>query len=730
MAIVFNESQRIFYLHTKSTSYIFGFLNNNLVHIYWGEKLLEIPDVKVCVPYCKRPQSAYNDPENIDIQPDNLPLEFPLYGNTDLRGPMFHAMYEDGSTISDFKYVSHKILSGKSKLSGLPATYGDENEVQTLEIEFFDEKTNVKAILSYSVFYNKNAITRHARYLNCSDKNVVIQKALSANVDFFGNEFEIVSLCGSVLREREIQRLPVPFGETVFDSKRGASGHQRNPFIALVDKNTTEDTGRVYGFSLVYSGNFVMGAEKDSHGTIRVSLGINPFDFSWKLEEGEEFVTPEAVLVYSGDGIGGMSRIYHRLYRENLCRGKYKKIPRPIVLNTWETMHFDFDEDKLIKLAQNGKELGAELLVLDDGWFGKRDDDTSSLGDWTPHPGKLPDGLSGLAEKIKAVGLKFGLWVEPEMISENSKLYSDHPDWCIHVPGRPRSRGRHQLILDYSNREICDYIISVISDILENADISYIKWDMNRNMTEAGSAFLPPDRQRETAHRYMLGLYYVLETLTSKFPDVLFEGCAAGGGRFDGGILHYCPQIWTSDNSDAHDRLEIQYGTSIVYPSCTMAAHVSKSLNVNTRRITPVKTRCDVAMMGQFGLELDIGTTPDDELACISESIKKYKEIRDIIHNGDMYRIKSPFDSNLAVWQFISQDKNKVIVFAVNKLFKINGPFINIRLCDLDGDCIYTDKERGLTYSGNALMNLGLYLKDNSDFESRVFLFEKETKKQ
>ncbi|MBE7030504.1 MAG: alpha-galactosidase [Ruminococcaceae bacterium] len=725
MPIVFDKENRVFYLHTKHTSYIMGFLENYLVHVYWGKRLEDIGEMDTAVPYRSRSCAPYSNPENADLQADHIPLEFPTYGSTDLRMPAYHAQYADGSTVSDFRYVSHRIFGGKPILKGLPATYADESEAQTLELCMRDEKTGVALYLLYTVFEHKDAITRSVRVENNGTSVVNIQKLLSANVDFYGMDYDLITLCGATIRERYVQRKPLAYGTMTVESARGASSHGRNPFIALVSRNATENSGEAYGMSFVYSGNFTAGVSVDLYDMSRMFIGLNPFDFNWRLEAGETFTAPEVVMVYSDCGIGGMSRIYHSLYRDNLCRGKYAKEPRPVLINSWETVYFDFNEEKLLEIARNAKEIGVELMVLDDGWFGERNDDKSSLGDWTENKAKLPNGLKGLADKVEDMGMKFGLWLEPEMISPVSKLYEEHPDWCLHVPGRTRSLGRNQLILDFANPEVCDYIYHVIRNILKSAKISYIKWDMNRNMSEIGSAYLPPERQRETAHRYMLGLYGMLEKLVTEFDQVLFESCSAGGGRFDAGMLYYMPQTWTSDNSDAVERMKIQYGTSLVYPALTMGAHISAVPNHQVHRTTSMETRGNIAIMGQFGLELDLKNITEQEREAAAECIRRFKALRNTIHYGDMYRLNSPFDGNIATWQFISEDKKQVVICVCNILAEANGPFHIIKPEGLEPDGIYEDTENGIVRKGSTLMQIGLPHLTPSDFGSKIYVFNK-----
>ena len=509
MGIHYNSQNKTFHLKAKNTSYVMGILRDGyLVHLYWGKKIGEYHHSNF-LQFIDRGFSGnpYEHKDDRGFSLDTLPQEYPQYGNTDYRKPAYQVQLENGSTVSDLRYGSHKITRGKAPLEGLPATYVEEaEEAETLEVTLEDSLIGLKVILSYTVFEKFNVITRSVKFVNEGAQSVKLLQALSVNVDFPDADFDFLHLHGAHVKERHIERKSLRHGIQSVESTRGASSHQHNPFIALVRKDTTEDSGEVYGFNFVYSGNFLAQAEVDQFNNTRVTMGINPFDFSWKLEPGESFQTPEAVMVYSSDGLGSMSRTFHELYRTRLVRGTYRDKERPILVNNWEATYFDFNEDKIVEIAKAGSELGIELFVLDDGWFGKRDDDRSSLGDWYVDQKKLPNGLGTLASNVKEMGLEFGLWFEPEMISVDSDLYREHPDWCLHVPGRSRSESRNQLILDFSREDVCEEITKRVCDILASAPITYVKWDMNRHMTEIGSAILPADRQRETAHRYMLRL--------------------------------------------------------------------------------------------------------------------------------------------------------------------------------------------------------------------------------
>ncbi|MBN1978128.1 MAG: alpha-galactosidase [Anaerolineae bacterium] len=727
MGITYDESQKVFHLEANNTSYCLQVVKDGyLAHLHWGKRTRPADDLcRMAFPMI-RAFSPNPDPADMMFSLDTLPREYPGYGNTDFRHPAYQVQMENGSTVCDLRYHAHRILAGKPKLGGLPATYVErDDEAQTLEVEMVDEVSGLKVILSYTAFEHLNAIARSARLVNAGDQKLRLLRALSASVDFNDADYDLLHLSGSWARERHIVCRPLAPGEQSIESRRGASSHQHNPFVALVGKTADEDHGEVYGFCLVYSGSFVAQAEVDQYATTRVSLGINPFDFSWLLEPGESFQTPEAVLVYSDEGLGGMSRTYHRLYRARLCRGEHRDKERPILINNWEATYFNFTTDSLVKIAQEASELGIELFVLDDGWFGKRNDDTGSLGDWVANREKLPGGLGDLANRVRDLGLQFGLWVEPEMVSPNSNLYRAHPDWCLHIPERGRSTGRNQLVLDLSRQDVCDAIVKIISDVLASAPISYVKWDMNRYMTEIGSAALPPERQRETAHRYMLGLYRVMDEITAAFPHILFESCAGGGGRFDPGMLYYMPQAWTSDNTDAVERLKIQYGTSVVYPPITMGAHVSATPNHQTGRTTPMQMRGHVAMSGNLGYELDLTKLERSERSVAKRQIATYKEIRHLVQFGDFYRLLSPFEDGHVAWMFVSPDKREVFVAYFQMLVEPNPPLGSLRLKGLDPNLDYAIVRTGQTFGGDELMSAGIDLPYMlGDFQSAIWQFK------
>ncbi|WP_410769344.1 alpha-galactosidase [Fontibacillus sp. BL9] len=710
MPIFFDENNHLFHLQSQNSSYIIQLVRGYAAHVYYGPKLRQGSNLAGMLTlqerssFCPNPLS---DDKTISL--DTLPQEYPQYGTSDFRSPAYQVKLANGTRATELVYKSHKITPGKPELSGLPAVYAEqEGEAETLELELFDEISGLTVILSYTVFADFDAITRSARFLNGGKEPVELERALSASMDFADSNYDALYLSGAWARERHIQRRRLAPGVTGIGSRRGSSSHQQNPFIALLRPDANERQGEVYGLSLVYSGNFTAEAEVEQFGMTRLQIGLNPFDFSWHLEPGEVFQTPEVVLVYSNEGLGGMSRSYHRLYRTRLCRGQHRDRERPILVNNWEATYFDFNADKIEAIAKAGSELGIELFVLDDGWFGRRDRDDSSLGDWFEDRRKLPGGLEDLARRVKATGLQFGLWVEPEMVSPDSDLYRSHPDWCLHVPDRRRTEARDQLVLDMSRADVRAYLYERLSDIFRTVPISYVKWDMNRNMTEIGSARIPGERQKEIAHRYILGLYELLESLTGEFPHILFESCSGGGGRFDPGMLYYMPQTWTSDDTDAVERLKIQYGTSLVYPVSTMGAHVSAVPNHQVERTTPLSFRGDVAMSGNFGYELDLTKFTEGEQEIVKQQVNAYKENRGLVQQGEMFRLLSPFEGNETSWMFVSPDKNDALLFYFKVLAEPNAPLRNVKMEGLDPEKDYRLETSGEIYGGDRLMTLGM----------------------
>jgi len=719
MSIVFDEKNQNFNLSTKDTSYIIHLAASQfLQHVYWGKRVNGFT-LNYLLRYFNE-NKCDSDGIRDELGLDVLPQEYPSYGIGDLRSPAYQVCLENGSTVTDARYKGHSISLGKEALEGLPSSYVEDiSEAQTLEIELKDDLCGLKILLSYTVFENFNVIVRSVKFINKGNENLKLLRALSANVDFDDYDFDMLQLSGAWGREFDMTKRPLVRGSQSVESRRGASSAQQNPFVALMRKNADEDTGDVYGFSFVYSGNFLANVEVEQFGSARVQMGINPFDFGWLLKPQETFQCPETIMVYSDAGLGNMSRIYHKFYRQRLCRGTFRDKERPILINNWEGTYFDFTETKLKDIASEASKVGIELFVLDDGWFGHRDNDRSSLGDWQVDLKKLPNGLDNLAKSINQMGLKFGLWFEPEMVSPDSDLYRAHPDWCLHIPGRDRTLRRHQLVLDFSREDVCEAITKMIIDTLSTVPIAYVKWDMNRNMSEVGSALLEPERQRETAHRYMLGLYKVLDTITSSFPDILFESCASGGGRFDAGMLYYMPQTWTSDDTDAIERLKIQYGASLVYPVITMSSHVSAVPNHQVSRITSLTTRANTAMSGNLGFELDLTKMTDNDKEKVKEHIKYYKQIRKIVQFGDLYRLKNPSHGNEAAWMFISQDKTEAIVNYFKILSKCNYKLSVLKLKGLDANKRYKIDGTTEIYGGDELMYAGLIIPElKGDFQS------------
>lgn len=726
MSIWVDEEQKIFHLQSKDTSYIMRVVKGRyLAHVYWGKKI-HTPDVENAQLNRWISFGAAPDGSDKSYSLDYIRQEYPTGCQTDYRMPAVQAVFEDGSRAVELVYESYRILPGKPGLQGLPAAYVEnEEEADTLEITLSDTLKHMKVILMYTVYKELDVITRSVKIRNESAERIRLEKAVSASVDFETSDYELLDLPGAWGRERHIEKTKLRSGIQELQSRRGASSHQMNPFFALAEPGAGEDRGKVYGFALVYSGNFTAGAEVDQIFQTRAWIGLNGYDFSWLLESGETFQTPEAVMVYSSEGFGKMSRTFHQLFRTRLVRGRYRDEVRPILANNWEATYFDFDEEKILGLARTAKELGIELLVLDDGWFGKRNSDTCSLGDWYVNKEKLPDGIAALAQKVNEAGVKFGLWFEPEMVSPDSDLYRAHPDWCIHIPGRERTECRNQLTLDLSRKEVCDYLIKTIGGILDQVEISYVKWDMNRHMTELGSAGLPPERQKEMPHRYMLGLYRVLEEIVSSHPDVLFESCSGGGGRFDAGMLYYMPQTWTSDDTDAVERLYIQYGTSLCYPVSAMGAHVSAVPNHQANRVTSLKMRGDVAMSGNFGYELDLMKFTEEEKEEVKKQVAVYKELREFLPFAQMYRLENPFEGNAAAWQFISEDGNQIFAVYFRILCEVNPGISRMKFTALDPDARYEIIGEDQIYYGDELMEIGLVADFWGDFQSRTWRLKK-----
>lgn len=711
-----------FQLDTPHSSYVFGISEQGFaVHLYYGSRLFQEDLIAVC--------SAENSPwfpaQHGQTLLDHVPLEYSASGMADLRPAAVTVQWEDGDNLVDFRYKSYKIIEGKPAPQGLPHVYTEKDEeAQTLVLTLVDEK-GLEVDLYYTVLQDSDALIRRAVLRNTSSHTVTVTRMMSASVDLPDNHMEMIHLHGNWGREFTLERLPIGHCEQRIASFRGASGHQHNPFAAIVTPDCTETSGEAYGCSFVYSGNFCIETDVDASDHLRVNIGLSDRSFRWPLGAGESFEVPEAVLVYSDHGLGEMSRTYHKLYRSRVSRGYWRDRPRPVLLNTWEGVYFDFNRDRLLNLAQAAAKEGIELFVIDDGWFGHRADDTTSLGDWTPWEEKLGCTLPELVQDVNKLGMDFGIWVEPEMVSPDSDLYRAHPDWALCRPGRAATLSRTQLILDLSRKEVQDHIIDAMTTLFSCAPIAYVKWDMNRNMTEIGSFADQTASAGALAYRYMLGLYRVLETLTSRFPKILFEGCASGGGRFDAGMLYYMPQIWTSDDSDTIQRLDIQGGASLVYPPSMMSCHVSATPNHQVRRTTPLSTRWNIAVLGGgFGYELDMTKFSVNEAQTVKAQIEAYKKERDSLFDSSFYRLSMP--EGMAAFQQISADGKKVVATSCRRLYNLKGDPCWLRLQGLEPAAQYRCEKDGKVMTGAALMSRGVRLHlDAADFVSERVVFEK-----
>lgn len=711
MGILIDEESRLFRLITKNSEYqIKADKYGVLKHIWYGGKtgcdmeyLLKFPDVGFS-------GSIYDAGNNRSYSLDTLPQEYSCKGTGDFRIAAVAAVHSDGSCALDLRYQSYRVTNGKYIIPGLPAVYAEASEAQTLEIVLKDTASEIEVTLKYAVLEEIDIITRSAVISNTGAASVTLTRAASLCLDIPHGNWEWVHFHGRHTMERLPERAPLLHGIQEISSARGTSSHQQNPALLLCEPDCTETNGSCIGAALMYSGSFQTKIELDQLNQVRVVMGINPGQFCWKLKPHEEFYTPEVILSYSGTGTETLSHNFHKVIREHVCRGKYKLAERPVLINNWEATYFDFDEEKILGIARQAAALGVDMLVLDDGWFGRRNNDQSGLGDWFVNESKLRGGLKGLSVKLKELGMRFGIWFEPEMVSEDSELYRAHPDWAVKIPDRKPMRGRYQLVLDMTNPEVRDYLYRAIANILNSAEISYIKWDMNRSISDWYSACLPAENQGEMPHRYVLGLYELLERLTTDFPDVLFEGCSGGGGRFDAGMLYYCPQIWCSDDTDAYERTKIQYGTSLFYPISAVGSHVSAVPNHQTGRVTPLASRAIVAMAGSFGYELDLNTLTGEEKQSVAEQIKRFKKYRALIHDGTYYRLSDPLLDNYAVWEFVSEDKSEVLVHGMIFQTEPNALQYVVRLRGLLPESRYRLEESGGVYSGSALMNGGILL--------------------
>lgn len=701
----------IFYLETENTLYQMKADEYGvLLHLWYGKKtdcnmdyLLDYPDVGFA-------GNVYDVDNCRTYSLNTLPLEYGTAGTGDYRVPAISVTHGDGSTALDLRYQEHKISKGKYSIPGLPAVYAGEEEAETLEIILKDTATDIRVILKYGVLENQDVITRSVVIINDGEMPVKINRAHSLSMDMPYGDWEWMHFHGRHAMERQVERVPLLHGVQESGSTRGTSSHQQNPSVLLCEKNCTETSGYCMGAVLMYSGGFQTQIELDQLNQTRIVMGIHPDTFCWTLNGGESFHTPEVILSCSDEGMDKLSGRFHRVIREHVCRGKYKMTERPVLINNWEATYFDFDEEKIFNIAKQASELGVDMMVLDDGWFGKRDSDSTGLGDWFVNEDKIKGGLEKLVKRINGLGMKFGIWFEPEMISEESNLYKEHPDWAIQIPGRKPMRGRYQLVLDMTRQDVRDYLYRQISNVLDCANVEYIKWDMNRSISDWYSPGLLSGRQSEMPHRYVLGLYELLERLTTDYPDVLFEGCSGGGGRFDAGMLYYCPQIWCSDDTDAYERTKIQYGTSFFYPISTVGSHVSAVPNHQTGRITPLETRAVTAMAGSFGYELDLNTLSEEEKAEVAEQIVRFKKYGLLIHNGSYHRLSNPMEDKFAIWSFVSEDKKQVLVHGMIFRTEANMLRYPVRLRGLDAAKKYRLNETGQIYTGKALMEAGILL--------------------
>lgn len=708
--IVLDQENKIFTLHTLNTTYqMKADQYNVLLHIYYGTKIdsCDLSGLIQCGgrSFSPNPNEAGS---NRDYSLDIMPQEYSTCGVGDFRVPSIEFELPEGSHTADLRYEGYRLEKGKYALEGLPAFFGIEDEAETLVVYLKDSAAQVLVELYYSVFETFDLITRAVRVVNQGSDPVRLCRCASLCLDFLRSDLDMITFNGHHLMERCLDRGPLRSGIQSVGSVRGTSSHQHNPFVMLCDRDAEEDTGICYGVMLLYSGNFEAAVECSQYENSRLVMGIHPYHFCWTLEAGGVFTAPEAAMVCSPNGFGQMSRQYHRAICEHLLRDPYHGKYKPVLVNNWEATYFDFTADRLVDIAREAAALGIELFVMDDGWFGTRNDDNSGLGDWKVNLEKLPGGLEALVPRIRELGMKFGIWIEPEMVNEDSDLYRAHPDWVLQVPGRAPSRGRGQLVLDFSRKDVRDYIYDQIRAVLMSADISYIKWDMNRSLTDVWSASLPAGRQGEVYHRYVLGVYDLLERLHCDYPYILIEGCCGGGGRFDGGMLYYTPQIWCSDDTDAIDRLHIQYGTSFCYPVCTMGAHVSAVPNEQNGRITPLKTRGITAMSGAFGYEMDLGKCTAEEKTEIRCQVEQYKTYYDLLHHGDYYRLTSPLkDSSYTAWEQVSPDQREALVNVILGTTHAAPPFRCLRLKGLNPAFQYQINGTGSPQSGEVLMKAG-----------------------
>ena len=703
MAITFNETTRIFTLTTAHTTYqMQADAQGYLLHLYYGARTAGEMDYLLNYGdrgFSGNPNSAGSDRT---YSLDALPQEYPSLGTGDFRNYALNIENADGSQCCNLVYITHEITTGKYTLKGLPFVRAEDNEAETLKIILEDPVTKVELHLLYGVLEKEDIITRSVIIKNAGKAPVTVKKAQSACLDFLHGDYDLIKFYGRHAMERNMERMPVSHESTRIGSRRGTSSHQYNPGVILAGKNTNEDSGSCYGMLFVYSGNFLVEAEKDQYDQTRIQMGLTDELFAYPLEAGAEFIAPEVILSYTNKGLSRLSQQYHHCIMNHICQGKYVHANRPVLINSWEAAYFDFTGDTIVELAKEAKALGIDMVVMDDGWFGKRNDDNSSLGDWYVNEEKLGGTLTKLIERVNAEGVKFGIWIEPEMVSEDSDLYREHPEWAITIPGRKPVRSRNQLVLDFSRKEVRDEIFKRICAVLDQGNVEYIKWDMNRSLADI---YAP-----NVTYDYVLGVYDFLEKLTNRYPDILIEGCSGGGGRFDAGMLYYTPQIWCSDNTDAINRTRIQYGTSFFYPVAAMGSHVSEVPNHQTGRVTSMHTRGVAAMSGTFGYELNPALLNAKEKAEIRAQLAQYREYQELIREGDYYRLSNPFQDNFAAWMVVSDDRSKALVSVIRLTAEANPPAAYVTLKGMEEDAFYREKTTGKVYPGAALMEAGILL--------------------
>ncbi|WP_294897780.1 alpha-galactosidase [uncultured Eubacterium sp.] len=719
MAIIFDADRKIFTIHTKHTTYqMMADAKGYLLHLYYGPRTKGNMDYLLCYADHGFSGSPYAAGMDRTYSLDALPQEYPSLGTGDYRNYALDIVNANGTECCDPIFDRYKITKGKYSLQGLPAVWAADDEAETLEIVLKDEVTQVEVHLLYGVLEEADIITRSVIIQNAGTETITVKKALSACLDFVHGDYDAISFYGRHAMERNPERVPVGHGTYRIGSRRGSSSHQYNPGVILAERTATEDAGNCYGMLFMYSGNFVCEAERDQFNQTRFQMGFSDELFAYPVKAGAEFTAPEVIMTYSDQGFSKLSRQYHNCILNHVCKGKYVHINRPILINSWEAAYFDFNGDTIVDLAKQAAELGIDMVVMDDGWFGKRNDDNSSLGDWFVNEEKLGGTLGQLIDRVNAQGVKFGIWIEPEMVSENSDLYRAHPDWALTIPGRAPIRSRNQLLLDFSRKEVREEILKRICAILDQGNIEYIKWDMNRSMSDVYAG--------NVAYDYVLGLYDFLEKLTSRYSDILIEGCSGGGGRFDAGMMYYTPQIWCSDNTDAINRTRIQYGTSFFYPTAVVGSHVSAVPNHQTGRITSLNTRGVVAMAGTFGYEMNPALLSSEEKEEIRTQLATYRRHQELIREGNYYRLSDPFQEEVAAWMSVAKDQSQALVSVV-RLSAEGNPFgTYVKLKGLDAESFYLEESTGNRYCGMALMQAGILLPmATTEYEAYQFTLKK-----